>query len=542
MRYRVVIFRVSIILVVFFTMVSCNNDLKEELYSSLGQDNFYNNNLELTQAVERPYTHMQAWLSWSGESGYFYHNTLSGDMEAWPQKGPDGFDNGDHIRQHNHTWTPEEDRTKSAWELMWTGVGFTNTALEQIEQTDTSEIENITNEEYESIIAEAKVLRAFHYMKLMDLFGNIPIVTEVGEPTNPSTKSRKEVFDFVEQEILDNVEKLKPTSKETMGRVSKSVGYAMLSELYLNAKVWSGEDRWDDCIKYSDKVIEGEGGSVNGTLKLDSNPLGPFNNTNEESPEYIFGFPYAHDEGFAFDWRGIYAGFSNMAKALNVSYSGNNAFVVVPTGFDSYDDNDLRKDKWFLFGPQYKYDTDEPILGIHEYEGEPLIYVNSIRRNSEGQTGEGSMTEGEENSGARFNKYRSGTKDDEHYLDNDFVIYRLTEMYFNKAEALMRQNDGQATSEAVDLINQSKSRYFSDDDWTDERYTPGTLTMDELCAERGREFIFEGKRRTTLIRFDKFTSGTWWDKEPDGDDHTIIYPIPQEQIDANDSLKQNPGY
>src|SRR5690606_32315407 len=132
----------------------------------------------------------------------------------------------------------------------------------------------------------------------------------------------------------------------------------------------------------------------------------------------------------------------------------------------------------------------------------------------QGQTGEGSMTDGEENSGARFHKYRSGRQGDDNYLNNDYVIYRLTEIYFNKAEALMRQNGGTATAEAVDLINQSRKRYFGSEDWPGESYNTGTLTMDELLAERGREFIFEGKRRTDLIRFGKFTAGTWWDKTP----------------------------
>lgn len=528
-------------LVLLFAVVGCNNDLNENLYSSLGQDNFYTNKLELTQAILRPYTHMQAWLSWNGEAGYYYHNEASGDQVAWPQKGRHGFDNGDHVRQHYHTWTPEENRLRTAWELMWTGVGYINTAIEEVENTDLSSVD-ISQEDFDALIAEAKMLRAYHYMKLMDLFGNIPIVTEVGEPTDPETKSRKEVFNFVEQEMLENIEKLKPTSYEMMGRISKAAGYAMLSELYLNAEVWSGEERWDDCIKYSDMVISGEGGTPNGALMLDPDPLGPYNNTNENSSEYILGIPYNHTEGFAFDWRGLYMGFSNMSKALNVDYSGNNAFVVIPSAFDAYSEKDLRKKEWFLFGPQYIYGTDEPILGSEEYDGQPFVYVNNIRRNSEGQTGEGSMIDGEENSGARFFKYQSGTKDDENYLNNHYVIYRLTGIYFNKAEALMRKNDGQATAEAVSLINESKNRYFSAGDWPEEMYNTSNLTMDEFLAERGREFIFEGERRTTLIRFGKFTTGTWWDKEPDGDDHTMIFPIPQEQLNANDNLEQNPGY
>lgn len=520
----------------------CSN-LDETLYSSLGQNNFYNTKLELIEAVGRPYTHMQAWLSYNGEAGYYYANTLSADLVAWPQKGVDGFDNGDHIREHYHTWTADESRITSAWNLMWTGVGYCNTALDQLSHVDPANVTDLTQDEYDALIAEVKVLRAYHYMKLMDMFGNIPIVTTVGDPTNPATQTRKEVFDFVEKEILDNVDKLAPTSPTTMGRVTKTVAYAMLSELYLNAEVWSGQARWDDSIKYSDLAINGTGGSPSGGgLSLDPDPLGPFNNTNQQSPEYIFGFPYSHTQGFNYDWRGIYAGFPNTAASMDVDYSGNNAYVVIPTAYDSYKNNDLRKKDWFLIGPQYVYQTTIPILGIREYAGQPLVYVDNIRKNKQGQTGTGSMTDGEENSGARFNKYRSGTKEDPNYLNNNYVIFRLTEMYFNKAEALMRKNNGTATQEAVDLVNASKQRYFSSADWPAEKYTTATLTMDELLAEEGREFIFEGRRRTTLIRFGKFNTGTWWDKTPDADNHTLIYAIPQQQIDANPNLVQNPGY
>ena len=523
-----------------FLIFGCT-DLDETTYSELSQGNFYNNELELVQATLRPFTHMQAWLAWSGQDGYYYHNELSADQTAWPQKGRHGYDNADHIRQHYHTWTPEEGRLNNAWQLMWTGLGFVNSAIESIENVDADAI-GVTPERLQSIIAESKVLRAYHYMKIMDMWGNVPIVTQVGTPTNPETQSRAEVFAFIESELLDNVEKLQPLSPQLLGRVSKAVGYAMLSELYLNAEVWSGTPRWADCIKYSDKIIDGDGGSLTGVMELDPDILGPFSNTNENSPENIFQFPFSRKNDFGYNWGSFYMGFNNMTAALDVNFSGNNAFVVIPTAFDAYEENDLRKQDWFLFGPQYKYGTDTPILGSEEYNGKPFIYVNNIRRNTEGQTGEGSMTDGEENSGARFFKYRSGTQDDANYLENDFVIYRLTGIYFNKAEALMRMNGGTATQEAVDLINASRKRDFSAEDWPAEMYTTATLTMNELLAERGREFVFEGVRRTDLIRFGKFTTGSWWDKSPDGDKHLTLYPIPRRQLDANPNLVQNPGY
>ena len=522
-------------------VISGCQDLDETIYSDIERSNFYSNELEVLQATLRPFTHMQAWLAWSGQSGYYYHNELSADQTAWPQKGRHGFDGGDHIRQHYHTWTATENRLNNAWRLMWTGVGYVNAVIEDVQSLDAENV-GITNERLESIIAESKVLRAYHYMKIMDMWGNVPIVTQVGIPLNPPTADRKEIFRFIEKETLETVEQLQDLSPQLIGRVSKAFGYAMLSELYLNAEVWLGEPRYEESIFYANKLINDEAGSLNGALVLDDDILRPYSSRNEESTENIFQFPFSFKNGFGPNWRSFYMGFTNMTEALDVNFRGNNAFVVIPSAFDAYQENDLRKQEWFLFGPQFKFGTDVPILGTEEYDGLPFIYVNNIRRNSEGETGEGGMTQGEENSGARFHKYRSGRQTDPNYRENDYVVYRLTEMYFNKAEALMRLNGGVATQEAVDLINQSKRRYFSDEDQTEALYDVSNLTLDELLAERGREFIFEGKRRTDLIRFNKFVTANWWDHDPSGNKNLEIYPIPEEQLGINPNLIQNPGY
>lgn len=106
----------------------------------------------------------------------------------------------------------------------------------------------------------------------------------------------------------------------------------------------------------------------------------------------------------------------------------------------------------------------------------------------------------------------------------------------------MRKNGGKASQEAVDLVNASRKRAFTSEDWEANQYTTTTLTLDELLAERGREFIFEGKRRTDLIRFGKYTTASWWDHKPSNDKTKELYPIPFQQIETNPNLIQNPGY
>lgn len=537
--YHISVLFLAIILVA--GMNSCTN-LDENLYSELHKSNFYNSRLEVLQAALRPFTHMQAWLAPTGQNGYYYHAELSADQLAWPQKGRHGYDGGDHFRQHYHTWTDNEGRMRTAWTLMWTGVGYVNSAIADLEEVD-NEALDISDEEMAAILAELYVLRAFHYMKIMELWGNVPIVTAVAEPINPPTQSKAEVFEFIKTELETYVPDLLPYSEELIGRVSQTAGYAMLAELYLNAEYFIGEPMYDECIAACDKIISGEAGGVNGTPELASDLLETFSNTNQNAKEALFQFAFSRLGGFTFDWGGFLMGYSNISRALNVGYSGNNAFVVIPSAFDAYQENDLRRQEWFLFGPQYEYGTDTPILGTEEYNGRPLVYVNSIRRESQGDlTSEGGMDQGEENSGARFHKYKSGPIDDESYRENHYMIYRLTEIYFNKAEALMRKNNGVATQEAVDLVNASRKRAFTEEDWAAVQYTTSTLTMDELLVERGREFIFEGKRRTDIIRFGKFTTGSWWDHEPTNNPNREIYPIPHTQLAANPNLVQNPGY
>ncbi|RYF76564.1 MAG: RagB/SusD family nutrient uptake outer membrane protein, partial [Cytophagaceae bacterium] len=105
--------------------------------------------------------------------------------------------------------------------------------------------------------------------------------------------------------------------------------------------------------------------------------------------------------------------------------------------------------------------------------------------------------------------------------------------------ALMRKNGNVPTPEALDLVNAVRKRAFTTADYVP--YTATTLTPAELLAERGREFVFEGKRRTDMIRFGAFTTNTWWDHQP-SDPTKTIFPIPQRQLAANPNLVQNPGY
>ncbi|MFD1145474.1 RagB/SusD family nutrient uptake outer membrane protein [Larkinella insperata] len=518
---------------------SCTT-LDETLYSQINAAAFYNNRSEILSGVLRPYTHANAWIAPTGQQSYWRLNELSADQLAWPQKGRHGYDDAQWIRLHGHSWAFTENNVWNPWSLLFTGVGFCNSTLGDFNRVDFARA-GVNDQEKAAFIAELKVFRAFHYMKLMDLYGNIPIVTVVGEPLSPPTAPRAEVFAFVEKELKENVDLLPNLSKTLIGRITKAAGYAMLAELYLNAETWSGTARWDDCIAACDKIIQGETGGLNGAPALDANLTATFNNTNDNSKEILFQLVYDYQSTpTRCGWSGDFYHFAQRL-IYDGDANGNNGVVVIPSAYDAFKDNDLRKSTWMLIGPQYQAaDPTKPVLGTEEYRDKPLVFVKEIRRASEGKTSS-TMVDGEENSGARFNKYQPGRQSEAKYWSNDWSIYRLTEIYFNKAEALMRKNGGTATTEAVQLINDCRKRAFSAADFGKEAYTTSTLNLNELLAERGREFIFEGKRRTDMIRFGAFTTASWWDHQP-SDPTKTLFPIPQRQLAANPNLKQNPGY
>src|SRR5215210_3867388 len=282
------IIKIFALVLPLLAMHACTK-LEETVYSELITDNYYNSKQEVLSAILRPYTHTNAWITSSGQVGYWRVNELAADQLAWPVKGIHRQDNGNWLRLHYHTWFADDANIVwDPWNLMWTGVGYCNSPIGIMEQKDIQSM-GLTQQEKDGFIAELKLLRAFHYIKLMDLFGNIPIVTQVGIPTSPPTRPRAEVFQFVEKEIKENIDKVPDLSSSLLGRMSKAGGYAMLAELYLNAVKWSGTARWDDCIAACDKLIQSTAGSqAGGAMALDPNITDTYKNTNHLSKEIIF--------------------------------------------------------------------------------------------------------------------------------------------------------------------------------------------------------------------------------------------------------------
>jgi len=122
-------------------------------------------------------------------------------------------------------------------------------------------------------------------------------------------------------------------------------------------------------------------------------------------------------------------------------------------------------------------------------------------------------------------------------------MFRLTDAYLMYAEATLRGAAGGNVATALGYVNQIRDRADA------APINTAQLTLDFILDERGRELFWECKRRTDLIRFGKFTGGSkiwqWKGGSVNGtstESFRDLMPIPARNIQANPTLKQNPGY
>lgn len=364
---------------------------------------------------------------------------------------------------------------------------------------------------------EARFIRAYQCWVLMDLFGNPPFVTEndkVGDI--PEQISRADLFTYVESELKDIEGKLPAPKSNEYGRADKAAAWALLARMYLNAKVYTGQDHYTDAITYAKKVIDA-GYSLESNyrwLMLADNNL----NTNE----FILTINY---DGLKTKNYGgtTYLNHASVGGSMSASnygvgggWAGLRITKNVPNLFPDYSGDADTRAQFYTSGQNIEIDNQSVFT-----DGFAVYKFRNVKRDG-----------------------TAGQSLD--FADVDIPVFRLAEMYLIYAEAVLRGGSGGDNATALGYINALRQRAYGNNSGN---INQGDLTLDFILDERARELYWEGFRRTDLVRYGKFTSGSylwpWKGGVKSGTavpDYRNLYPLPLKDLSVNPNLDQNPNY
>ncbi len=482
---------------------SCTN-LDEELYSSVADNNFGTTPTEVQALVGGAYSSLRGFKDDISQAyptfDVHFVNEEASDEATIPTRGTDWYDNGQHQQLQRHTWTPDHPLILSAWKYAYGGIAKVNSIIYQVDKS------GLTEEERKPIYAELKSIRAYYYLFLLDMFGNVPIVTNFEDQSLPSNSSRAQVFSFVESEFLTALPNL--SSGVVYSKFTKNVVYSLLARLYLNAQVYTGTSRWQDCLTMCQNISG---------YSLTANYFDNFITTNQGSPEIILAIPYDSKNGttgnFLSSMSCHYYHKFTVSPIGDYPWSGN-GISAQPGVYSGFDAADKRRES-LLIGDQINLANGSVIMMD---SGEPLSYTEEITN----------FTNAKQNEGARFHKYEMKAGETWE-RDHDWVLIRYAEILMMQAECYVRMGSPEL---ARPYISQVLMRTGTE--------APAVIDLAYLNKELQREFLFEGTRRTTNIRFGTFFE-PWWEK---GATPAFrgIFPIPSAVMATNNNLNQNPGY
>lgn len=563
----------AVLIMFFATMTSCT-DLTENAYSIIVSDNYYNSKTAVLRSAMLPFEH----AFWSIGPRQVVCELSSDQIGTWAR---DGWFTEERWEQlHYHSWDWDHIDIQTEWEGCYKGIIKANTVIKDLQSLDPSKF-GMTQNEMNVLIAQSMALKNWFYLRLLDQFRNVPLMRDADDFDGAYTQvTPKHLFDFIEDELKLALTYLPIKDGNNgngiyQGQWNQAAVAALLVRLYLNAEKWIGEDRYSDCEIYANKIINGE----YGFYELESTWDAVFDWKNDQSNEVIYAFTgsYGHSH-WHYDgnmyWhtvptnsRPFFKAFQqndfNAKYAVQPSMDNTNQEFDFKLGkfvkkFQKYP-NDYRliryknlgnssREGMFLFG-YLDYEEDGQTKQVTSPVGNYILYLRDQVGSFQGRAPglppskpDSNIKSGDFNSGWHFVKYPIYGDNEEGKKEADYVEIRLAEIIYSLAECKFRAGQ---VDEAAKLLNKVRKRNYPAANHEEYLYIPNgaiTLTADEFLDEWGREFFAEGRRRTDLIRWNKFSSERWWDKQPDKGNYTEIFPIPRTVMVVSRDLKQNEGY
>lgn len=385
-----------------------------------------------------------------------------------------------------YTWNYSADNTSYLWGSGYYVISAVNNVLANLEGKTSADV---LEKDINNLKAECLFLRALCHFDLVLLYGQpytyqpeslgIPVILKTDPEGKPARNTVAEVYGQILTDLLDAEKAMDPAYVRAGGVDSKAAAsiyaiQALLSRVYL----YMG--KWQEAANYATKVIE----SRQFNLWNPTEYLGAWSNElADKGGEVIFEVYGKKTNEYYGSWDDI-------------------SYVTNPSG---YADCALSKDLIAL------YSQDDVRYKL-------------------------SRTDKDDKSGNLWtNKYAGkgdGTPD-----ANNIIVLRLSEMYLNRAEALVNGASIAGVTAISDINEIRKNRNV-------ENIT--SAGRGDIELERRLELAYEGHYIFDLARWGKPVRRTDFtelnNKNVDFPSYMWALPIPKGELDINANLKQNPNY
>jgi hypothetical protein len=508
---------IYLILITPLILTNCSEEFLNLVpESSTVSGNFYQTKVQMEQALNGAYQMLRptkvyaayAMAEMRADNTHFFFN---------PSQRPGSEGNEEHIDLFvDGSLNPVN---VDMWRSSYSGIARANSVLGHISEAD------ITQQEAEMLEGQAKFLRALFYFDLVRYYGGVPLYINMVEDVSDSYLPRSsvaDVYNIIVADLQDAITKLPVPTFPQNGRATQSSARMLLAEVYLTQKKFSLAENELRIITQMGHSLLPDYASV-------------FDLSNKNSVESIFEVQFM--EGNQGQQSNFYA-FLPYTDDLSLITGVNAANPALPSGFNNptgdlisaYEPNDKRLDA---------------SIGIAECTSLGIAYfiIDKVK-SSVGYT-----TPPDKVDFAFIKKYFHNHSN-ENNQDDNFPVYRYSDVLLSLAEALNEQNK---SSQALPYLNQVRSRAGL----PDVTETAQALLREIIAHERRVELAFENKRWFDLLRTGKaievMTAHGTYIKAVHGDQgylpansynvttERLIYPIPFRDVQIG-NLEQNPGY
>ena len=475
--------------------------LEQQPISEIGEGSFYETTEQINAAVVACYNGLQAPMR-----NEWMLTELRSDNARLRTTATSSGDNTLLMDLDQQAASSSNKRIYEYWLASYNNISRCNTVLGNLDVVNDAAIRN----QYEG---EALFIRSYHYFNLVRLFGPLFIVTERISAAEAKKYDRKSVV-LVYTQIIDDLNAIIDDNKlptaypsDQKGRITVWAAKSLLAKVYMTRHESGDYDLAELLLK---DVIDNSGHSLVLTSYADV-----FSITNELNNEIIFTVRYTSGGyGLGCPFGNLFAPDQSGSNVINGDGSANN--YPSSSLAQAYTANDARKDATIALNYESKLPNGATEIVDRRYVTK---YLSPVATRYDG--------------------------------DKDWPVIRFADIVLLYAEVI---NEKEGPDAALPFINQTRTRADLVEIISANVPTKHAMRM-EIEKERRLELAYENHRWFDLLRTGRAISvinkhlqsdefEEYYSKVPFSllNENTILLPIPQDELNINPNIAQNPGY